>query len=72
MLIFCGPHGPRASEYLNPGLLQIDEALQFVSSDLPVQAELCACQANTALRLAAHLCQARKDMLDADKCLAMR
>src|SRR4051794_41986369 len=65
MLIFCGPHGPRASECLDPGLLQIDQTLQVVSSDLPVQVQPCACQANGAQRLAAHLCQAREHVLDA-------
>lgn len=65
MLVFCGPDGPRASECLDPGLLQIDKTLQVVSSDLPVQVQPCACQANGAQRLATDLCQAREHVLDA-------
>jgi hypothetical protein len=65
MLVFGGPDAPRASECLDPSLLQIDETLQVVSSDLPVQVQPCACQANRAQRLAAHLCQAREHVLDA-------
>jgi len=34
-LNFGGPNGPRASERLDPGLLQVDEALQVVGSNLP-------------------------------------
>jgi transposase InsO family protein len=66
--VFGGPVGPRASECLDPGLLQIDETLQVVSSDLPVQVQPCACQANGAQRLAAHLCQAPEHVLDACPC----
>jgi hypothetical protein len=65
LLVFGGPDGPRASECLDPCLLQIDEALQVVSSDLPVQVQPCPCQANGAQRLAAHLYQPRKHVLDA-------
>jgi hypothetical protein len=65
MLVFCGPDGPRASECLDPGLLQIDKTLQVVSSDLPIQVQPCACEANGAQRLAAHLRQAREHVLDA-------
>ena len=65
MLVCGGPDGPRASECLDPGLLQIDETLQVVSSNLPVQVQPGACQANGAQRLAAHLCQPREHVLDA-------
>jgi len=65
LLVFSNPDGPRASECLDPRLLQIDEALQVVSSDLPVQVQPCACQANGLQRLAAHLSQACEHVLDA-------
>ena len=69
MLVFGGTDGPWASECLDPGLLQVDETLQVVSSDLPVQVQPCACQANGAQHLAAHLCQAREHVLDTCTCL---
>src|SRR5512132_3719200 len=65
MLVFGGPDGPWASECLDPGLLQIDQTLQVVSSDLPGQVQPCPSQAYRAQRLASHLCQARKHVLDA-------
>jgi hypothetical protein len=69
MLVFGVPHRPRTSECLDPGLLQIDEPLQFISSDLPVQVQPCACEANGVQRLAAQLRQARQHVLDACPCL---
>ena len=57
--------GLRTSEGLDSGLLQIDQALQIVGSDFPVQLQCGARQANRAQSLAAHLRQRAKHMLDA-------
>ena len=65
MLVLCGPDGPRASECLDPGLLQIDKTLQVVSSDLPVQVQPYGCQANRAQGPVTHQCKARGHLLNA-------
>lgn len=65
VLDFGGPDGLRASERLDPGLLQIDEALQVVCSYLPVQVQRGARQADRTQGLPTHLRQAGEDMLDA-------
>jgi hypothetical protein len=65
MLVFGGPDGPRASKCLDHCLVHLDETLQVLSRDLPVQMQPCACQANGAQCLSAHLCQAREHVLDA-------
>lgn len=62
---FGGPGGPRASERRDPGLLQVDKALQVVRSHLPVQVQRGARQADGAQRLPTHLCHAGKHVLDA-------
>lgn len=57
--------GARASERLDPCLLQVAQQLQVVRRRLPVQVQRCTRESTAAQRLAAQLRQAGKHMLDA-------
>jgi hypothetical protein len=52
---FDSPDGLRASEHLDLGLLQIDQALQVVGSNLPIELQRRARQTDGAQGLAAQL-----------------
>ena len=59
------PDALRASERLDPGLLQVDQTPQVVGRDLPVQLQRGARQTDRAQRLAAQLRQSGEHVLHA-------